>query len=204
MGDRRPEGTPATAAGKPEEKKTRQIVARYPNHVWSADRTRVWRWRIWPTWALVAIDHFSRKVVACCPLEGPNAGWVAEALETAFRHHGAPKHIVTDQEGIFTGEAFAELLRDWDIKHRFGAVGKHGSLSVTECLIRTLKGEWLRRVPIIRGMEHLTTLLSGFAEYYNSWRPHMTLAGTTPSSRFCRRRSPSSKGAGLPCRIGRR
>ena len=47
-------------------------------------RTRVWRWRIWPTWTLVAIDHFSRKVVASCPLEGPNAGWVVEALEEAF------------------------------------------------------------------------------------------------------------------------
>jgi len=140
----------------------------------------VWRWRIWPTWALVAIDHFSRKVVACCPLEGPNAGWVAEALETAFRHHGAPKHIVTDQEGIFTGEAFAELLRDWDIKHRFGAVGKHGSIAVTERVIRTLKYEWLKRVPVIRGLDHLEQLLADFACYCNSWRPHTTLNGAVP------------------------
>jgi len=80
----RPEGTPAATAGKPEEKQPRQIVARYPNHVWSVDRTRVWRWRIWPTWVLVAIDHFSRKVVANCPLEDPNAGWVVEVLEEAF------------------------------------------------------------------------------------------------------------------------
>ena len=83
-------GTPATAAGKPEEKKPRQIVARYPNHVWSADRTRLWRWGVWATWALVAIDHFSRKVVASCPLEGPNAGWVVGALATAFHRHGPP------------------------------------------------------------------------------------------------------------------
>jgi transposase InsO family protein len=175
-------GTPATAAGKPEEKKPRQIVARYPNHVWSADRTRVWRWRIWPTWALVALDHFSRKVVASCPLEGPNAGWVAEALATAFRRHGPPKHIITDQEGIFTGEAFAELLRDWDIKHRFGAVGKHGSIAVTERVIRTLKYEWLRRVPVIRGLDHLEQLLADFALYYNTWRPHSTLKGAIPDT----------------------
>jgi len=95
----RPEGTPAAAAGKPEEKKPRQIIARYPNHVWSVDRTRVWRWRIWPTWALVAIDHFSRAVMAVAPLEGPNAGWVVEVLERAFSRHGSPRHIITDQEG---------------------------------------------------------------------------------------------------------
>jgi transposase InsO family protein len=176
----RPAGTPAAAAGKPEEKQPHQIVARYPNHVWSVDRTRVWRWRVWPTWVLVAIDHFSRKVVACCPLEGPNAGWLVEALEEAFRSHGPPKHIVSDQEGIFTGEAFAELLLEWDMKHGFGAVGKHGSIAVTERVIRTLKYEWLRRAPVIKGLDHLEALLADFACYYNSWRPHSTLHGAVP------------------------
>jgi len=65
------------------------------------------------SWALVAIDHFSRKVVASCPLEGPNAGWVVEALEEAFVHHGAPKHLITDQEKVFTsdGQFVAEQAR---------------------------------------------------------------------------------------------
>jgi putative transposase len=176
----RPEGTPAAAAGTPEEKKPRQIVARYPNHVWSADRTRVWRWRIWPTWALVAIDHFSRQVVASCPLEGPNAGWVVEVLEEAFLHHGAPEHIITDQEKVFTSDAFRDLLWRWNVKQRLGAVGKHGSIAVTERVIRTLKYEWLRRVPMIRGLDHLEVLLADFACYYNSWRPHTTLTGAVP------------------------
>ena len=42
-----------SAAVRKQEQKARQIVARYPNHVWSVDRTRVWRWCIWPTWVLV-------------------------------------------------------------------------------------------------------------------------------------------------------
>ena len=175
----RPEGTPA-AAGKPEEKQPRQIVARYPNHVWSVDLTRVWRWRVWPTWVLVTIDHFSRKVVACCPLEGPNAGWVVDVLGEAFRRHGPPKHIISDQEGIFTGEAFAELLWEWDIKHRLGAVGQHGSIAVTERVIQTLKYEWLKRVAVIKALDHLGQLLADFACYYNSWRPHSTIKGAVP------------------------
>jgi transposase InsO family protein len=176
----RSEGTPAAAAGKPEEKKPRQIVARYPNHVWSVDRTRVLPWGLWPTWALVAIDHFSRKVVASCPLEGPNAGWVVEALEEAFLRSGPPKHIITDQEGVFTGEVFGDLLWRWKVKQRFGAVGRHGSIAVTERVIRTLKYEWLRRVPVIRGLDHLEVLLAEFACYYSSWRPHTTLDGAVP------------------------
>jgi transposase InsO family protein len=122
----------------------------------------MWRWGVWPTWVLVAIDHFSRKIVACCHLEGPNAGWVVEVLEGAFLRHGPPKHLISDQEGIFTGEALATLLRDWAIKHRFGAVGKHGSIAVTERLIWTLKREWLARVPLIRGLDHLSELLADF------------------------------------------
>ena len=176
----RPEGTPVAAAGKPEEKQPRQIIARYPNHVWSVDRTRVWRWRVWPTWVLVAIDHFSRKVVANCPLEGPNAGWVEEALEEAFLCHGAPKHLISDQEGVFTSEVFRDLLWRWDVKQRFGAVGRHGSIAVTERVILTLKYEWLRRVPVIKGLDHLAQLLADFACYYNAWRPHSTLKGAVP------------------------
>ena len=176
----RPAGTPAAAAGKPEEKQPRQIVARYPNHVWSVDRTRVWRRRVWPTWVLVAIDHFSRKVVANCPLEGPNAGWVEEALEEAFRCHGAPKHLISDQEGVFTSEVFRDLLWRWDVKQRFGAVGRHGSMAVTERVILTLKYEWLRRISVIRGLDHLEILLADFVCYYNSWRPHTTLRGAVP------------------------
>ena len=51
---------------------------------------------------------------------------------------------------------------------------------MTERVIRTLKHEWLRRVPVIKGLDHLEILLAEFACYYNSWRPHTTLEGTVP------------------------
>jgi len=200
----RPAGAPA--AGEPEERKPRHIVARYPNHVWSADRTRVRRWRIWPTWVLVAIDRFSRKVVASCPLEGPNAGWVVDALGDAFLRHGAPKHIISDQEGVFIGDVFAELLRRWDFKQRFGAVGRHGSIAVTERVIRTLKYGWLRRVPVIKGLDHLEALLADFACYYNSWRPHTTLNGAVPELIHARQQwsVPPKTAKTVPAHIERR
>ena len=178
----RPAGTsPQSAGACKAEGKPRQIVARYPNHVWSVDRTRVWRWRIWPTWAFVAVDHFSRMVTAVRPLEGPNAGWVVEALEGAFLRHGPPKHIISDQEGVFVSEVFRDLLSQWNVKQRFGAVGKHRSIAVTERAILTLKQEWLRRVPVIRGLDHLSQLLDDFSEYYNHWRGHPTIGGAVPS-----------------------
>jgi transposase InsO family protein len=121
-------------------------------------------------------------VTAVCPLEGPNAGWVVDALEAAFLRHGPPKHISTDQEGVFVSGPFGGLPRQWNVKQRFGAVRKHGSIAVTERAIWTLKYEWLRRVPVIRGLDHLAELLGDFGCYYNSWRPHMTLTGAVPES----------------------
>jgi transposase InsO family protein len=149
--------------------------------VGSVDQTGRWRWRIWPTWALVAVDHLSRMVTTVYPLEGPNAGWLGAALEEAFVQHGSPRHLVTDQEKVFTSEVFADLLADWNVKHRFGAVGKHASIAVTERLIWTLRREWLAQVPLIRGLHHLGELLAAYELYYNQCRSHRRLHGATPS-----------------------
>jgi transposase InsO family protein len=194
--------TPETTAEKPE---ARSIPAWYPNHVWSVDTTKVLYWGLWPIHVLVAIDHFSRKVVCVAALEGPNAGWIVEALEQAMRKHGAPKHIISDQAPVFTGGAFAKLLDQWNIKPRFGAVGKSGSIAVTERVIKTLKYEWLRRVPLIKGFDHLTLLCSEFEDWYNTWRPHMTLEGLRPDDLYYSRKPemPNRKAKMVPGNIER-
>jgi len=197
---------PVAAAVKVAHAKPRQIVARYPNHVWSVDRTRVWRWHVWPTWVLVGIDHYSRMVTTTCPLEGPNAGWVTTALESAFARYGAPKYIITDQESVFTSATFAELKERWGFKQRFGAVGKHGSIAITERVIKTLKYEWLHRVPVIRGFDHLSGLLDDFGTWYNGYRGHMTLGGAPPAliHRGEQWRKPPKTAKTLPLNIERR
>ena len=52
---------------------------------------------------------------------------------------------------------------------------------VTERAILTLKQEWLKRVPVIRGLDHLSQLLDDFSEYYNHWRGRSTIGGAVPS-----------------------
>jgi len=191
---------PREAQAKTE---SRSIPAWYPNHVWSVDTTMFFCWGLWPIHIFVVIDHFSRKVMSVTPLEGPNAGWVNNALESAIEKHGAPKHIISDQAGVFTGNVFAELLDSWNVKPRFGAVGKHGSISVTERVIKTLKYEWLKRVPIIKGFDHLTMLCEEFECWYNSWRPHMTLDGIRPDDVYYEKKpeKPKRDAKTVPCNI---
>ena len=178
----KPKNSPSSENTKQlEEHKERSIPASYPGHVWSVDHTIFLRWGFMPTYLLVAIDHYSRKVMCALPLDGPNAGWTINALESAFELFGAPKHIIMDQGSVFTSTAFREMLNNWNVKPRWGAIGKHGSIAVTERVIKTLKYEWLMRVALIKGFDHLTVLCEDFIHWYNDWRPHMTLNGARPS-----------------------
>jgi transposase InsO family protein len=204
----RPKPRKAPASRIPPEKtedktEARSIPAWYPNHVWSIDTTTVLCWGLWPIRILVVIDHFSRKALCATPLEGPNAGWIIDALERAMQEHGAPKHIISDQASVFTGDAFAELLRQSNVKPRLGAVGKHGSIAVTERVIKTLKYEWLQRVPLIKDPDHLTLLCTEFESWYNAWRPHMTLEGLRPDDLYYDRKpdKPKRDAKTVPCNI---
>jgi transposase InsO family protein len=51
-------------------------------------------------------------------------------------------------------------------------------------VIETLKYEWLKKVPVIRGYQHLVQLCTDFSEWYNDWRPHEFLGNATPSVVF--------------------
>lgn len=188
---------------KTEDEKARSIPAWYPNHVWSIDTTTVFCWGLWPIHLCVVIDHFSRKVMAAVPLEGANAGWINNALESAIEKYGAPKHIISDQAKVFIGEVFAELLDAYEILHRFGAIGKHGSIAVTERVNKTLKYEWLKRVAFIKGIDHLTELCNEFEIWYNRWRPQMVLDAIRPDDVYYNNKpdKPGRDAKMVPCDI---
>ena len=139
---------------------------------------------------LGAPHRFSRKVVTIAPLEGSNAGRVIDALEIAFENCGKPKPLISDQGSVFTSAAFREFIDLYDVKIRYGAVGQHGSIAVTERVIETLKYEWLKKVAIIRGFRHLTQLCTSFTECYNNWRLHEFLGSATPGSVYLKKAVP--------------
>ncbi len=69
------------------------------------------------------------------------------------------------------------------MKVRFGAVGKKGSIAIIERYFLTLKNEGTRKILIPLGRDEVDTELSVFAEWYNTKRPHSSLAGCTPEER---------------------
>ena len=73
------------------------------------------------------------------------------------------------------------------------AMQKYGAIAVTEWVIKTLKYECLKRVPLIKGFDHLTSLCTEFEGWYNAWRPHMTLKGLRPDDLYYSRQREKPK-----------
>jgi len=176
----------------------RIVTSKYPNHLWGADITLV------PTaqgfalgvepeavpqehpysfHVLNVIDHFSRrlmgeKVFPKCPTGSDIVG----AFEEICCENGiSPKHLVLDQGVQF----YCHETRDWcqkrNIKPRFGAVGRHGSIAVVERLHLSMKSECTQRIIVPVSTKDFEKELSLWRHGYNSCRPHRTLKGRTPN-----------------------
>jgi len=71
---------------------------------------------------------------------------------------------------------------------------------------KTLKYEWLKHAAIIKNFNHLVTLCDEFEDWYNAWRPHMTLDGLRPDDIYYDRKpdKPDRSAKTIPKNIERR
>lgn len=194
----------ATAAQAPELRQ-RIVTSKYPNHVWLADLTTLaigsgfWAsWlpfslpQCWPFcwWIGLVMDHYSRRIMGITlfcrqPTSEAVRAFLGRIIHTA---KAQPRHLVTDKGSQFWNKGFKAWCRHKGIKPRFGALGQHGSIAVTERLILTLKQNlaWLPLIPIQR-RTFLRQILE-LAAWYNGHRPHMSLGGRTPEEVYGRQR----------------
>jgi len=184
----------------------RHITARHPNHLWHVDLTTVptalgfwtpWvpfaRPQVWPFcwWVGIAVDHYSRRVMGFAVYRGqPSSVAIRNFLERLFRRVGGrPRHLISDQGAQFIAKEFKRWCRRRGIRHRFGAVGKYGSLAVIERCIRTLKTEFTRRLILVPfRLAVFRQEMALFFSWFNDRRPHTKLTGATPDEVYYHRR----------------
>ena len=178
---------------------SRRVTARYPDHVWHVDLTTVptsagfWTsWsplalpQCWPFcwWLAVIMDHFSRRVHGSGGIRTTTDGETGARYPPSWfvsRLGKAPRHLITDQGKQFSGEVFSGWCRERGIRQRFGAVGKQGSIAVVERMIRTVKQECTRALPVVSlRRRSLQRELQFFLNWYHADRPHTALKGATP------------------------
>jgi hypothetical protein len=146
--------------------------------------------QVWPFcwWVFVIVDHFSRKGVGFAIFKKqPTSEEITAVLDKAVQRNGrAPKYTVTDKGCQFHCKNYENWCQENDIKPRFGAVGKHGSIAVTERFIKSLKDEGTHRIDVPFNFNDMREELALYFEWYNKYRPHEYLNGGTPQEVACK------------------
>ncbi|MCC6738959.1 MAG: DDE-type integrase/transposase/recombinase [Planctomycetia bacterium] len=92
-------------------------------------------------WIGGVLDARSRSLLARRTCKGqPTARFATRLMDDAKRTLGrAPKHSISDQGVQFKSKRFRKHLKRMGTKHRYGAVGRHGSISLSERFWLSLK-----------------------------------------------------------------
>jgi transposase InsO family protein len=172
----------------------RAVKARYPGHILMADLTDVPGFLGLFRFKVVAImDVFSRMPLAAMVFyTDPPSSAITELFKKAIQTFGFPRHFVSDQGAQFTAHGFRQMLKTLDIRQRFVAIGKTGSIALIERLWRTLKNTASLRSfkPLLK--QELERRLELGLIYYACLRPHQGLGGfNTGRSLFWNSAGPS-------------
>jgi transposase InsO family protein len=179
------------------ESSRRAVRSKRPDHIWHCDLsivpTSLGLWAPWlpfalpPRWPFcwwiaVVVDHYSRRIMGFARFEQqPTSIAIRTVLGRALRAaNGRPRHLITDRGTQFRDEGFREWCRRRDIRQRFGAVGKYGSIAVIERLIRSVKEECTRRLLVPYRHDTFRRELALYLDWYNRLRPHDLLEGAIP------------------------
>lgn len=161
----------------------RAVRARRPNHVWMVDLTDVRSLFGLKTFKVGAVfDVFSRMPLSAKVFsKEPTSAEVARFFSVTARRCGRPAHFVSDRARCFTARLFRRKLRRLDVKQRFGAVGKKGSIALIERLWRTLKDALGLRLLRPLTNDDLRRKVELGLVHYAHFRPHQGLGGATPA-----------------------
>ena len=168
------------------ENPSRAVRARYPHHVWMIDLTEIpGLLRLFSFKLAVVFDVFSRVPLAARVfLSEPSGAAIARLFASTALRFGPPRHSVSDRGPQLTSETFRGLLRRHGVRHRYGAVGRTGSIALIERFFLTLKTvtRLVGTPPFLK--RDLERRLALFFAYYTWLRPHQGLGGRTPAEVF--------------------
>jgi putative transposase len=160
----------------------RGMVVDRPNQVWCADITYIPMRRGF-LYLVAVMDWATRKVLAWRVSNTMDAAFCAEALHEALARFGRPEIFNTDQGGQFTATEFTAILRAAGVRISMDGRGRWMDNVFIERLWRSLKYECVYLHAFETGSESRAGL-ARWIGYYNTRRPHSTLAGRTPDEAY--------------------
>ena len=177
---------PRTSVPHPEHTKypylLRTLTIDRPNQVWCADITYI-PMRKGFLCLVAVMDWHSRKVLSWRLSNTMDVDFCTNALEEALAKYGRPDIFNTDQGSQFTSFAFTNVLRENGIRISMDGRGRWLDNVFIERLWRSLKYECVYLNAFETGSEARAGI-GRWITFYNQIRPHATLGGKTPNSRY--------------------
>jgi putative transposase len=160
----------------------RGVAVVRPDQVWAMDITYVPMARGF-VYLAVAIDWFSRRVLAWRLSITLEAAFCVETLEEALARHGRPEIFNTDQGSQFTGHDFTAVLNKAGIAISMDGKGAWRDNVFVERLWRSVKYEevYLRAYDTVA---EARASIGRYLDFYNARRPHSSLGRRTPDQAY--------------------
>ncbi len=153
-----------------------------PNQVWCADITYI------PVqhgflYLVAIMDWATRHVLAWRLSNTMDARFCVEALNEALATSGKPEIFNTDQGSQFTSADFTNVLKDAGVAISMDGRGRCMDNIFIERLWRSLKYEAVYLHELTDGFK-AERVISEWIDFYNTERPHSSLAGQTPAEAY--------------------
>lgn len=156
----------------------RDLKITRPNQVWATDISFIPMAKGF-LYLTAIIDLYSRYVVHWSISNSMDAEWVAQVFNEATEMYGCPEIINTDQGSQYTAEVFTQAVLSKGVKLSMDGKGRATDNAFIERLWRSVKYEKIYLNPPKDGL-HLNRMLSDYFQYYNTERPHSSIADHYP------------------------
>jgi len=150
-----------------------------PNMVWSVDITYIKLNRS-HMYLTAIIDWFSRILLSWELSDTLEAAPVLACVEGAFRKHGLPIIVNSDQGSQFTSKNYMELLGDYRVKQSMDGKGRWVENRRIERWFRSFKVENIY-ITEYQTPRELRIGTGEYVEQYNTQRPHESLGYERPA-----------------------
>jgi transposase InsO family protein len=163
---------------RPPSQGWRTFLANHRPRLWAADLLTVQTLTFRTLYVLYFVARDRRELVRLNVTAHPTAAWVWRQLIEATPWGRAPRYLVRDRDAV-DGRDFVGRTRGLGIETVLTPVRAPRANAVAERLVGTLRRECLDHV-IILSEAHLRAVLTEYAAFLNSERPHRAPEPGTP------------------------
>jgi transposase InsO family protein len=165
-------------APRPPSQTWSTFLRNHAHAIWAADLLTVQTLTFKTLYVLFFITHGRRELVHFAVTAHPTAAWVWQQLIEATPWNRQPQHLVRDRDRVY-GSDFTARARAIGIETLLTPFHAPKANAIAERVVRTLRNECLDHV-LILSERHLETVLAEYVAYYNTERPHRSLALEPP------------------------